>query len=179
MRSHGLRGIASGAKIRFARCRLHPRASPPTYLRSAGSIRVTPLPSPTYHPIARPLWPRYRSTLVATLLPRASKARTSTALWSCRQLPSSTLHRRPNSIPYGPQALQLNHPSSPCLAALSLSLSIFFSFSVQQTFRFVSFPSPMNFLAEHLLLGALLLRFLPLLAWFGTKRGLKWVSEIS
>ena len=76
VQSHGPRGIASGAKIRFARCRLHPRASPPTYLRSAGSIRATPhLP-----PYRSPLWPRYRSTLVATLPPRASKARTSTAL---------------------------------------------------------------------------------------------------
>lgn len=53
VQSHGPRGIASGAKIRFARCRFHPRASPPTYLRSAGSIRATP----TYHPIVRPSGP--------------------------------------------------------------------------------------------------------------------------
>ena len=135
MRSHGPRGIASGAKIRFARCRLHPRASPPTYLRSAGSIRATP----TYHPIARPLWPR------SPVHPRRHPS--APCLESSNEhrpliLPTATLHRRPNSIPYGPQALQLNHPSSPCLISLSLSLSLpslFLSFSLRQTFRFVSF----------------------------------------
>lgn len=44
--AEGPRGIASGAKIRFARCRLHPRASPPIYLRSVGSIRNPPAPLP-------------------------------------------------------------------------------------------------------------------------------------
>lgn len=80
---------------------------------------------PHLPPYRSPLWPRYRSTLAATLPPRASKARTSTALWSCRQPPSSTLRRRPNSIPHGPQALELKPPFFPFSPPHSLCISIF------------------------------------------------------
>lgn len=80
---------------------------------------------PHLPPYRSPLWPRYRSTLAATLPPRASKARTSTALWSCRQPPSSTLRRRPNSIPHSPQALELKPPFFPFSPPLPLYISVF------------------------------------------------------
>lgn len=89
---------------------------------------------PHLPPYRSPLWPRYRSTLAATLPPRASKARTSTALWSCRQPPSSTLRRRPNSIPHGPQALELKPPFFPFSPPHSVYLSLFWKKE-----RFISF----------------------------------------
>lgn len=114
-RQQGPRGIASGAKIRFARCRLHPRASPPTYLRSAGSIRtpystVTPAAQPATLSLA-PLAPLPVHHPRHPHAPRLESSNEHRPLI----LPTATLldppADRPNSIPHGPQTLELNHPS--------------------------------------------------------------------
>lgn len=101
-------------------------------------------PLPHLPPYRSPLWPRYRSTLAATLPPRASKARTSTALWSCRQPPSSTLRRRPNSIPHGPQALELKPPFFPSSPSVYISIFILkegtFHFLFEWIFSRTSLP---------------------------------------
>lgn len=123
----GGRGIASGAKIRFARCRLHPRniathllsgpQAPFELPRACGTLPSASLPP--RGPLYLPFLAHYAPSLSpsppppATLYPRAPPSLESSNEHRPLILPTATLldpppppnrhpHiRRPNSIPYG------------------------------------------------------------------------------
>lgn len=147
--SGGGRGIASGAKIRFARCRLHPRSianHPPAPFEPSARHPLPPLTPRVDRSLARYAAPASHPLSPSATVPRKlERAPPFDPADSHPPQPSAATHppiRRPNSIPYGLQVVSshpLANPSTVSFSATRYDISVLAPLPAGNPFLALSF----------------------------------------